>query len=103
MFIEPFNKKLDIEEKVKDATLQNNLTKNETDTLKQLSQRDDILITNANKGGVAVIIDVGDYIREAQQLNNTDFCKKIPVNQKIQPISLRKYPQLTKCHKKAFY
>ena len=45
---------------------------------KQLSERDDI-ITKADKGGTIVIINVDDYIREAnRQLNNTDFYKKIP-------------------------
>ena len=56
-----------------------NLTKNETDPLQQLNQRDDIIITKADKGGEIVIIDTDHYIREAnRQLNNKDFFKKIP-------------------------
>ena len=56
-----------------------NLTKNEADALQQLSQRDDTIITKADKGGTVVIIDVNGYIREAnRQLDNTDFDKKIP-------------------------
>ena len=39
----------------------------------------DNVITKADKGGAVVIIDVDDYIREAnRQLNNTDFYEKIP-------------------------
>ena len=60
---------MEIEEKIK----------NETDALHQLSQRDDTIITKADKGGTVVIIDVNGYIREAnRQLDNTDFDKKIP-------------------------
>ena len=45
----------------------NNLTK----ALKELPDRDDIIITKADKGGAVVIIDVEDYIKEAEyQLNN---------------------------------
>ena len=69
---------MDIEEKVKKATLKSNLTKNETDTPQQLNQRAGIIITKADKGGALIIIDVDGYIREAnRQLNNTDFYKKI--------------------------
>ena len=65
-------------EKIKKAIPKSHLTKNETDALQQLSQRDNI-ITKADKGGAVVIIDIDDYIREAnRQLNNTDFYKKIP-------------------------
>ena len=60
---------MEIEEKIK----------NETDALHQLSQRDDTIITKADKGGAVVVINVDDYIRGAnRQLNNTSFCKKIP-------------------------
>ena len=77
--MEGFNKELQIEEKIEKAIPRSNLTKNETDALQQLSQRNDIIIKKADKGGVAVITDVDYYIRESnQQLNNTDFYKKIP-------------------------
>ena len=56
-----------IEEKIKKAIPKSNLTKNETYALKQLSQRDDIIITKADKGGEVAIIDVDDYIREANR------------------------------------
>ena len=39
--------------------------------LKDLSKRDDIIITNANKGGTVVIMFVNDSIREGKrQLND---------------------------------
>ena len=70
---------MEIGEKIKKAIPKSNLTKNETDALQQLSQRDDILITKVDKGGAVLIMDVDDYIRDAnRQLNNTDFYKKIP-------------------------
>ena len=53
-----------IEEKVKKANPKSNLTKNETDPLQHLSQRDNIAITKGDMGGV-VIIDIDDYIYEA--------------------------------------
>ena len=57
----------------------NNLTKNEIDALKNRSMRDDIIITKANKGEAILIIDVDDYINEAnRQLNKKEFYKDIP-------------------------
>ena len=52
-----------IEEKVKKANPKSNLTKNETDPLQHLSQRDNIAITEGDMGGV--VIDIDDYIYEA--------------------------------------
>ena len=47
--------------------------------MKDPSIRDDIIITKAGKGGAVVIIDVDDYLNEAnRQLNNKEFCKEIP-------------------------
>ena len=70
---------MEIGEKIENAIPKSNLTKNETDALQQLSQRNDILITKVDKGGAVLIMDVDDYIRDAnRQLNNTDFYKKIP-------------------------
>ena len=66
-FIEAFNKELEIREKIKKAIPKSNLTKNETDALQQLSQRDDILITKVDKGGAVLIMDVDDYIRDASR------------------------------------
>ena len=46
-----------------------NLSKDEKVALKDLSKWDDI-ITNADKGGAVVIMDVNDYIREAKRKLN---------------------------------
>ena len=51
----------------------NNLTKGERTALKELNERDDIVITEADNVGAVVIIDVKDYTREAEcQLKNKD-------------------------------
>ena len=56
----------------------NNLTKNERRSVKELSKREDIRITKADKGGVVVIVGVKDYIKEAErQLNNTENSRKL--------------------------
>ena len=53
------------------------LSKKEKDTLKTLFQREDIIITKADKGGAVVIIDVDAFVKEAsQRLDNITFCKK---------------------------
>ena len=45
--------------------------------MKELSEREDIIITKADKGGAVVIVDVKDYIKEAErQLNNTEKYRK---------------------------
>ena len=47
----------------------NNLTKGERKALKELADRNDIII----KGGAVVIIDVQDFLKEAEhQLNNKE-------------------------------
>ena len=46
--------------------------------MKDLSIRDNIKITKADKCGAIVIIDVDNYINEAnQQINNKEFYKEI--------------------------
>ena len=51
----------------------NNLNKCERKALQELSERDDIVITKADKDGTVIIIDVKYYIREAEsQLKNKD-------------------------------
>ena len=46
--------------------------------MKRLSQRDDIVITNADKGGVAVIIHTVNYIAVFErQLNDTNSSKRL--------------------------
>ena len=44
----------------------NNLTKSERISMKELSEREDTIITKADKGGEVVIVDVKDYIKEAE-------------------------------------
>ena len=47
------------------------MTKGERKALQELSKRDDIVKTKADKGGAVVIIDVKDHIKEAEsQLEN---------------------------------
>ena len=56
----------------------NNLTKNERTSMKELSEREDIIITKGDKGGAIVIVDVKDYIKEAERhLNNTENYRKL--------------------------
>ena len=58
-----------------------NLNKMERRALSDLQKREDIIITKADKGGATVIIDVEDYIREANsQLENTEFYEKLNFN-----------------------
>ena len=46
--------------------------------MNDLKDRSDILITKADKGGAVVIMDVKDYINEAnRQLGNTHFYKSV--------------------------
>ena len=43
-----------------------------------MADRNDIIIAKANNGGPVVILDVQDYIKEAEhQLNNKDAHKKL--------------------------
>ena len=58
-----------------------NLSKKEEDALQNLSKRNDIIITKADKGGAVVIGDVDDYIQEAnRQLDNKEFYKKLTID-----------------------
>ena len=55
-----------------------NLTKVEQKTLEELSKRDDIINTNADKGGAIVIMDIDKYISGAQrQLKDENHYKKL--------------------------
>ena len=55
-----------------------NLSKAERTSLQKLRNRDDIIITKADKGGAVVILDVQDYIAEAErQLNDTTSYEKL--------------------------
>ena len=56
----------------------NNLTKSERTSMKELSERVGIIITKAEKGGAVVIVDVKDYIKQAErQINNTKNYRKL--------------------------
>ena len=57
-FIEPVNK--DVESVI--TQKKSKLCKGERDSLKELSEPTDVLITNADKGGVVVIWKTKDYI-----------------------------------------
>ena len=55
-----------------------NLSQGELEALKSLSERDDIIISKADKGGAVVIQDVESYIAEAnRQLGDTEYYKKV--------------------------
>ena len=56
----------------------NNLIKSERTSMKELSERVGITITKAEKGGAVVIVDVKDYIKQAErQINNTKNYRKL--------------------------
>ena len=69
-YVEAVKKDIEQSKTVPPKKIRSNLSKDEKVALKDLSKRDDIIITNADKGGAVVIMDVNDYIREAKrQLN----------------------------------
>ena len=54
------------------------ITKGEQKTLEELSKRGGFIITNADKVGATVIMDIDKYIFEAQcQLNDKNNYKKL--------------------------
>ena len=54
-----------------------NLSRGELEALKSLRERDDIIISKADKGGAVVIQDIEAYITEAnRQLGDTEFYQK---------------------------
>ena len=63
-----------------------NLTKGEQKALEELSKRDDIIITNADKGGAMVVImDIDKYISEPQhQLDDENNYKKLQTDPTLQ-------------------
>ena len=59
----------------------NNLNKQERQALDNLKTMEDIVITNADKGGAVVVHDVKNYIKEAmKQLGDKSFYKKLNHN-----------------------
>ena len=79
MYIEATKNALEPEEQNSNRNkYYNNLTKAERKALKELAVSNDIIITKADKGGAVVIIDVEDYVKDAEhQLNNKDAYKKL--------------------------
>ena len=56
----------------------NNMSKNESQALKKLGRRKDIIIKPADKGGATVIMNVEDYVKEAQrQLKDTNYYRHV--------------------------
>ena len=56
----------------------NNLTKKELEAMEELRIRDDLIFTKADKGGALVIMDVKDYVSEAnRQLDDEQFYRKL--------------------------
>ena len=68
----------DLENFEKKKLRKDNLSKSEPNALENLKNREDIVITKADKGGAVVIIDIEDYKKEADsQLINEEFYKKL--------------------------
>ena len=77
-YIEATQRELEKEQTKMKEKPYNNLTIHERTSMKELSEREDIIITKADKGGAVVIVDVKDYIKEAErQLNNTENYRKL--------------------------
>ena len=69
-YVEAVKKHIEQSKTVPPKKIRSNLSKDKKLALKDLSKRDDIIITNADKGGAVVIMNVNGYIREAKrQLN----------------------------------
>ena len=78
IFTEAFKSESQNQEHIKKFP-KNNLTKNEIEALKDPRIRNNIIITQADKAGAVVIIDLDYYINEANpQLNKKEFYKEIP-------------------------
>ena len=57
------------------------MSRKEEDAWQNLSKRDDIIIATADKGGAVVIVDVGDYVQEAnRQLDSKEFYKNLTID-----------------------
>ena len=60
------------------ANRKQNLTQGEKKAMASLKDREDIIISKADKGGAVVIQNVDDYIKEAErQLGDTEFYQKV--------------------------
>ena len=80
-FLESFKKDaIEALDKTKASTT-TNLTKMEENALNNLMKRTDIIICKADKGGATVVVDVQDYIKEAnKQLDDENFYMKLDSN-----------------------
>jgi hypothetical protein len=79
-FIESVDKDLKTNENTH-PKFSNNLSKGEIQSLHNLENRDDIIITRADKGNAVVIINVEDYLNEAKrQLDDINFYTKLDVD-----------------------
>ena len=66
-----------------------NLSKGEQKAMEELAKRKDIIITNADKGGAVVIMDVEKYINEAnRQLSDKHNYKKLQEDPMLQHSNL---------------
>ena len=76
-YIEATQRELEKDQTKMEEKPYNNLTKNERRSIKESSEREDIIMTKADKGGAIAIVDVKDYIKEAERkLNNTENYRK---------------------------
>ena len=72
-FVEAVKKDIECTKTFKPKRPYPNLDTGEKEAIKELSRREDIIITKADKGGAVVIVDTNDYIKEAvRQLNDKD-------------------------------
>ena len=65
--IEATNNDSDVEIKKLKQSKYSKLSEKEQKGLEELTVRDDIVITNAHKGGAAVTLDVKDYVKECER------------------------------------
>ena len=80
-FIETIDRSLENNLGTNKREKKQNLTKEEIKALHELKERDDIIITKADKGGAVVILNVDDYLKEAnRQLSNTEFYQEVHSN-----------------------
>ena len=78
-FVEAVKKDIECTKTFKTKQPHPNLGKGEREAIKELSKREDIMITNADKGGAVVLVDTNDYIKEPErQLNDKDNHHIVP-------------------------
>ena len=77
-FKEATNNDIDVEIKILKQPYYSNLSEREQKALKELNMRDGIVITNGDKEGAVVTLDVNGYVKECErQLNNTENYKHL--------------------------